>query len=181
MKTIKSIFIAALLLFSYNTVSAKFLSAKVKVTGVTCSMCSNSVHKALSGLSFIESIKVDLESATFFLEFKTDQKVVIDEIKNKIEGAGFSVGELVADFKFEKVTVRNDLHFDHDGSTYHFVNVTEQNLDNSVSLRFVDKGLTSMKEYKKYSGMTKMRCIKTGYSSDCCNKSTKQRIYHVTI
>lgn len=181
MKTIKSMCIVVLLVFSYNTASAKFLKAKVKVTGVTCSMCSNSVHKALSGLSFIESIKVDLESATFFLEFKTDQQVVIDEIRKKIEGAGFSVGELVADFKFDSVVIKNDLHFDHDGSTYHFINVTEQNLDNSVSLRFVDKGLTSVKEYKKYSGMTKMRCIKTGYSSDCCNKPAKQRIYHVTI
>ena len=45
-----------------TTAFANFVNAKVKVTGVTCSMCSNSVNKALSSLTFVDKIDVDLEN-----------------------------------------------------------------------------------------------------------------------
>ena len=143
-------------------------------------MCSNSVHKALSSLTFIEKIDVDLENAIFNLTFKEGQHVEIDDIKNKIEGAGFSVGELVADFKFENTSVSKDFHYEFDGSTYHFVGIKDQKLNEKVSLKFVDKGFTSPKEFKRYSALTSMTCIKNGKPSTCCPASSK-RIYHVTI
>ena len=181
MKTINNKFIALLIAMLFSAqIFANFSGAKVKVTGVTCSMCSNSVHKALSSLSFIEKIDVDLENAVFNLTFKPGEKVVFDDIKNKIEGAGFSVGELTADFKFSNASISKDYHFEYEGNVYHFVNVQDQKLDNTVSLKFVDKGLTSQKEFKKYSGLTAMKCIKTGKPDKCCSVSAK-RIYHVTI
>lgn len=179
MKTIKSLIIILALIATHKSAFGNFLN--VKVTGITCSMCSNSVHKALASLSFIDSIEVDLENAVFKLTFKEGQKVVIDDIKSKIEGAGFSVGELTADFKFNNLSVTKDYHFQFDGNTYHFVGVNNQNLDNITSLKFVDKGFTSTKEFKKYAGMTSMACIKTGKTGKCCPASEKQRIYHVTI
>ena len=159
---------------------ANFIEARVKVTGITCSMCSNSVHKALSTLNFIEKIDVDLENAVFNLTFKEGQPVTIDDIKNKIEGAGFSVGELVADFNFENISVSKDFHYEFAGNTYHFINVKDQQLNDKVSLKFVDKGLTSQKEYKKFASLTSMACIKNGKPAKCC-PSTAKRIYHVTI
>lgn len=181
MKTIKNKSIMVLMLMLLSTsIFANFTGAKVKVTGVTCSMCSNSVHKALSSLSFIDKIEVDLENAIFNLTFKQGEKVVFDDIKNKIEGAGFSVGELLADFKFSNTDISKDFHLEYEGNAYHFVNVENQKLDNTVALKFVDKGLTSQKEFKKYSGLTTMKCIKTGKPDKCCSVSNK-RIYHVTI
>ncbi len=177
-KTILTLFIALLM---GSSAFANFVSAKIKVTGVTCSMCSNSVHKALSSLSFIDKIDVDLQNAIFNITFKTNEKVVIDQIKEKIEGAGFSVGQLVADFKFSGLHVTKDLHYDFEGNTYHFVNVQEKHLNTIASIRFVDKGLTSSKEHKKYTGLTTYKCIKTGTSQDCCHMASKKRIYHVTI
>ncbi len=157
-----------------STAFANFVSAKVKVTGVTCSMCSNSVHNALSTLSFIDKIDVDLEKAEFKLIFKIGAKVSMDAIKEKIEGAGFSVGSLIADFKFSNLPVANDTHFIFENDTYHFINVKNQNLNGLATVRFVDKGLTSDKEHKKYVGLTSYQCIKTGGSK-------ANRIYHVTI
>lgn len=164
-----------------TTAFANFINAKVKVTGVTCSMCSNSVNKALSSLTFVDKIDVDLENAVFTISFKPTEKVNIDEIKNKIEGAGFSVGELVAEFKFENVEITNDYHYQFQNNTYHFVNVKNQKLNDIVTLRFVDKGLTSSKEFKKYTSLTSFKCIKTGTTEACCKSDTKQRIYHITI
>ncbi len=162
---------------------AGFTAARVKVTGVTCSMCSNSVHKALSSLPFIERIEVDLENAVFNLSFKPGQAVLIDDIRRKVEGAGFSVGELVADFSFDDLKIANDYHFKFENSVYHFVDVKNQVLSKTISLRFVDKGLTSGKEYKKYSALTSLKCIKTGKPETCCHNTDASisRIYHVTL
>ena len=159
------------------------MDARVKVTGVTCSMCSNSVQKALSSLAFVDNIDVDLENAVFKLTFKKDAPVDVDAIRRKIEGAGFSVGELVADFNFEKVEIENDFHYSFQNNIYHFVNVKNQQLDKVVTIRFVDKGLTSTKEYKRYSALTSLKCIKTGKPESCCHSHGKgeTRIYHITI
>lgn len=175
-----------ILLFSLilsNSMSAGFVGAKVKVTGVTCSMCSNSVNKALSSLTFIDKIEVDLETAVFKLTFKPGGKVIMDDIKKKVEGAGFSVGELIADFNFDSVQISNDFHFLYQNNTYHFVNVKDQYLTKVVSLRFVDRGLTSAKEHKRYSGLTSLKCFRSGKPETCCQKTSasSSRIYHVTI
>lgn len=181
MKTISKTITAILLIFISNYSFANFVGAKVKVTGITCSMCSNSVHKALSSLDFIDKIDVDLENTIFNLTFKEGQKVVIDDIRRKIEGAGFSVGELTADFKFSNVNISKDYHYEFEGNTYHFVNVSDKKLDNTTAIKFVDKGLISPKEHKKYAGLTSMKCIKTGKPDKCCHVDSNQRIYHVTI
>jgi copper chaperone CopZ len=181
MKTIKIICTVLLLFFISGKASANFTGARIKVTGVTCSMCSNSVHKALSSLPFVDKIEVDLQKAVFELTFKAGEKVVMDDIKQKVEGAGFSVGELIADFKFENVPVKKDYHYEFDGNVYHFVNVKDQTLNNTLALRFVDKGMTSSKEHKKYVGLTTYACIKTGKAQSCCSTSPNQRIYHITL
>jgi copper chaperone CopZ len=181
MKTIKTICTILLLSLLSGKALANFTGAKLKVTGVTCSMCSNSVHKALSSLSFVDKINVDLENAVFELTFKPNEKVVIDDVRKKVEGAGFSVGELTADFNFNNVDIKKDYHYQFEGNTYHFVNVPAQNLDKCITIKFVDKGLTSNKEYKRYVGLTNYECIKTGKSQGCCNSAISQRIYHVTL
>jgi len=181
MKTIKIIILIVTLTLGTEQLFANFSSAKLKVTGVTCSMCSNSVHKALSSLPFIDKINVDLQKAVYEITFKPGEKVIIDDIKNKVEGAGFSVGELTAEFNFNNLNVNKDFHYKFEGNTYHFVGVKDQTLDKTATVRFVDKGLTSKKEYKKYSGMTSYSCIKTGKSQNCCNTEANQRIYHITL
>lgn len=181
MKIIKTfLLLTTLTLLSVNSY-ANFTSVKLKVTGITCSMCSNSVHKALSSLPFIEKIEVDLQKAVYEITFKSGEKVVIDDIKNKVEGAGFSVGALVADFNFENLDIKNDYHFQFEGNTYHFLDVKNQTLDKHITIRFVDKGLTSKKEFNKYRGLTTFKCIKTGKSGSCCNSEINQRIYHITL
>lgn len=181
MKSIRTLFVILVLSLISGNVMANFTTARLKVTGVTCSMCSNSVHKALSSLPFIENINVDLQEAVYEITFKKGEKVVMDAIKSKVEGAGFSVGELTADFEFQDVKVSKDYHYQFQGNTYHFVNVKDQTLNNIVHLRFIDKGFTSKSEYKKYASLTSLKCIKTGKAENCCNTTNMQRIYHITL
>lgn len=181
MKTIKTALLLLAFTITVGQMFAGFTSAKLKVTGVTCSMCSNSVHKALSSLTFIDKINVDLQKAVYEITFKEGEKVNMDEIKNKVEGAGFSVGELTAEFNFDNLDIAKDFHYQFEGNTYHFVGVTSQKLDKQTTIRFVDKGLTSKKEFKKYTGMTRYSCIKSGKTESCCKTEYNQRIYHVTL
>ena len=181
MKPINKLFAAIILMLLTLDTFANFTEAKVKVTGITCSMCSNSVNKALTSLKFAEKVDVDLEKAIFTITFKAGETVIIDDIKSKIEGAGFSVGELIASFKFSNLEVTNDFHYAYENNTYHFVNIKNQKLNDIVYVRFVDKGLTSQKEYKKYVGLTSYKCIKTGKPENCCQNASAKRIYHITI
>ncbi|MCX8472403.1 MAG: heavy metal-associated domain-containing protein [Sediminibacterium sp.] len=96
MKSISKLIIVFLInIIIISTASARIISAKLKVNGLTCSMCSKATHKTLSKISFIESINPDLENTSFTLTFKQNADINLSEIKNSIEKAGFSVGELI--------------------------------------------------------------------------------------
>ncbi len=64
-------------------------------SGLTCSMCSKAIFKALTKLDFVEEVKVDIELSKFVLTFKSGKTVVIDQIKSAVADAGFSVQSLV--------------------------------------------------------------------------------------
>ena len=82
----------------YDRVSTQVAEIK-KVTlvasGLTCSMCSKAIFKALSKLDFVEDVKVDIEKSMYILAFKSGKKVEIDQIKSAVTDAGFSVQSLV--------------------------------------------------------------------------------------
>jgi hypothetical protein len=59
-------------------------------------------------------------------------------------------------------------------AVFHFINVKEQILAGDKTIRLLDKGFVSAKEYKKNSSLTKMACYKTG-------EENGKRIFHVTI
>src|SRR5690606_27389858 len=105
MNTIKSlIFIAAL--FAANSLSAQQISkAELKVTGLTCSMCSQATEKSLKTLDFIGSVTPDLNKNIFLIDFKSDKNVNLDLLKKKVEDAGFSVGSLLATIHFSQSKV----------------------------------------------------------------------------
>jgi copper chaperone CopZ len=64
-------------------------------SGLTCSMCSKAIFKALTKLDFVDEVKVDIEQSKFVLTFKSGKTVVIDQIKSAVTDAGFSVQSLV--------------------------------------------------------------------------------------
>ncbi len=99
MKSIlKFIIVLTIQIIIISKVSAGVISAKLKVNGLTCSMCSKATHKSLSKINFIQTIDPDLEHTSFTLIFKPNAEINIAEIKNSIEKAGFSVGELILNF-----------------------------------------------------------------------------------
>jgi copper chaperone CopZ len=178
-------FLLLLAVSIHFTAQAQFKKASLQAAGLTCAMCSNATLKALKTLPFVDKIDTDLNNTTFILHFKPDASVNIDQIKQKVEDAGFSVAKLVLTAGFDQVKVSNDMHISYAGNTLHFINVKDQTLQGEKNITVIDRNFVTTKQFKKFSAQTDMSCYKTGTMGDCCKTAGKpagaERVYHVTI
>jgi copper chaperone CopZ len=181
--TMKNLLLAIALICSMNAF-AQITTVNLQASGLTCSMCSNSINKALKSLEFVDDVKANIKNSTFEISFKPNAKVDFDQLKKKVEGAGFHVAKLNVNMRFNNVQVEDDSHVKIDGMVFHFLNVKGQTLNGEKTIQVLDKGFVSAKEFKKNEAFTKMDCYKTGVTATCCSKegiAAGSRIYHVTI
>jgi len=137
-----------------------------QASGLTCSMCSNAIYKALKTLDFVDKIDADVKRYTFELSFKSNSSVDFGKIKRKVEDAGFSVSSFFASIDFDNVQFKSDQPVRIGGNTLLFVNLKDQALSGETMVRLVDKGFISSKEYKGNS-FSKSR--------------TDEGVYHVSL
>ena len=161
---------------------SQFSSASLVAGGLTCSMCSKAVYKALIGVSSIESVKPDISASSYEIVFKKNAAIDLDAIKNSVEAAGFSVAKLRVTAFVNNLLVSNDAHVVLGGNNFHFLNVPKETLNGNITFTLVDKKFTSEKVYKKFARYTTMKCYATGTMESCCkNEASGKRVYHVTI
>jgi copper chaperone CopZ len=179
----KNIFFTIALLLMISTAKAQITKIDLQASGLTCSMCNKSIYKSLLTITNIDKVESDLNNNTFTIYFKEAKLVNIDELKNKVEVAGYKVANLWLYTQVEKLGVKNDTHTEMDNQTFHFMDVQEQELSGLVKLRVVDKGFLTTKQYKAFEKKTTMKCFKSGFMEDCCTPKAKdkKRIYHVTL
>jgi copper chaperone CopZ len=169
----KKLFLMMVVLFSIAA-QAQVKSVTIQASGLTCSMCSNSIFKALKTLDFVENVDANIKTSSFDISFKPTAAIDFDKLKAKVEGAGFFVANFTVTYSFDNLAVSNDKHINVGNSVFHFLNVKDGVLSGEKKLRLLDKGFVSAKEFKKNSSLTKMACYKTG-------EENKKRIFHVTI
>lgn len=169
----KNILIFILILFSF-TAAAQVKFVTIQASGLTCSMCSNAIFKALKTLDFVEKVDADIKTSSFEIQFKPGVDVDFDKLKAKVEDAGFFVAKFTAILNFDRVPVSNDAHVTVGKNVFHFLNVKDNILSGEKTIRLLDKGFVSSKEFRKNSGLTKMACYGTG-------EENGKRIFHVTI
>jgi copper chaperone CopZ len=179
----KRIIIAVICLLTYFNSAAQITRVELQASGLTCSMCSKSIHKSLSSLSYIKNIEVDLNQNLFVVTFKDSALVNLDDLKQKVTVAGYTVAKMWVNLQVNETNIKNDTHIELHHTTYHFMNVKDQIINGAIKVQVLDKGFVSNKEYKKNTKLTTMTCYKTGYMESCCNinKKEKTRIYHITI
>jgi copper chaperone CopZ len=153
-------------------------NAELQVTGLTCSMCAKATETALRRLDFIESIKPDLNKNLFSLSFKDNKKVNLDQIRKKVEEAGFSVGQLTATFNFNNVKVDDKGIASVDGNTYRFTNSSQKTLNGPVKATVVDKDFISGASFKKNLAALKLSSYASGTT---IVDGRKLRVYHLSI
>jgi copper chaperone CopZ len=172
------------LLFSFALPAfAQMRSATITAGGLTCSMCSKAIYKALQKVPFIKEVQPDVDGSKYVILFKENIPVVIDDMKKAVEHAGFTVTAMQVTASFNNTEVYNDAHVSIDGTTLHFLHVDKQNLQGDKTFTIVDKNYLPVSKHKSYAQYTKMECFETGMMAACCpGKSTPSgRIYHVTL
>jgi copper chaperone CopZ len=178
----KKIIFAVMLLWSIPALP-QIKSATLTASGLTCSMCSKAIYKALVKVPFIKTVDANVEKSSFTVVFKDSDKVTLDDVKKAVQDAGFSVASMQVTASFNNAEVYNDAHINLGGSTFHFLNVTKQTLQGEKTFTVVDRNYLPNNTYKKYGKYTKMKCFETGVMESCCPKdqTTSKRIYHVTL
>ena len=179
----KNIILITALLLSFSA-GAQVTKVTIQASGLTCSMCSNSINKSLKSIEIVDKVEANIKNSTFEIYFKPGSVVDFDKLKSKVEDAGFSVADFTATIHFNNVQVVNDDHVIIEGLVFHFLNVKDQLLNGNKTIRIVDKGFVSSKQYKANGQYTLMECYKTGVAGNCCHKdgiATGARIFHATI
>jgi copper chaperone CopZ len=177
----KRFFFIAAMLISFASM-ANFRSANLTASGLTCSMCSKAIFKALEKVSFVESVQADIKNSSYKIAFKKNTAVDPDVLSKAVKDAGFSVAKLQLNIDFTQDKVQNDAHIKVGGRTLHFVNVNAQTLNGEKSVTLIDKNFTTDKEHKRYKQFTSMKCYQTGKMESCCKDGKgAERVYHVTI
>lgn len=74
---------------------AQIRQVDIKLHGLVCSLCTQSVEKAINKLNFVESVHADLDQTTAFVTFKKDIDVSFIELARAVKKAGFSVGSII--------------------------------------------------------------------------------------
>ncbi len=142
----------------------------MQASGLTCSLCSKSTERQLKTLDFIDSIGTDLAQASFTLYFKKDKAVDFNQIKKKVEDAGFSVASLNISGKFDNLKIDSSGCFNFQNIGFCFISGNPHTLNGDVNFKIIDKGFVTGKEYKKYG--RKVTAITT-YSGN--------HIYHIAL
>jgi copper chaperone CopZ len=164
-------------------VQAQISKVSIQASGLTCSMCSNAINKALKSVDYVDHVIANIKNSSFEIYFKPNAKVDFDVLKTKVEDAGFFVAKMDVSILLNDIEVANDTHVEIENNMFHFMNVTQQKINGEKTIQIIDKGFLTEKVYKKNAKYTNMNCYKTGYMESCCkkNKPAGTRIYHVTI
>jgi copper chaperone CopZ len=175
-----------LVFFAALQAHAQIKSANLQASGLTCSMCSKAIYKALVAIPFVKQVTSNIQQSTYQITFKENAEVNIDALDKAVAQAGFSISKLMLTMQFKQAAIENDAHVVIGKQTYHFIQVKPPVLDGEQVVTVIDKHFVPVKEYKLYSKQTTMKCYATGVMEDCCSKkhnnlNQAQRIIHVTI
>lgn len=151
----KKILTAIIIILVTTSTNAQITKAELTATGLTCSMCSKATYKQLTSIPEVEKVETDLNKTAFILYFKNGSSVNPGELKQKVEDAGFSVGELIVVFNFANQKAENNSSFTQNNITYTFMDTKPGVLTGEVKVKVLDKGFVVEKEFKKLSKMTK--------------------------
>ena len=172
------IFILFFLFSSVFSFSQSF-SSLITVNGLTCAMCSFSTQKSLEKLDFIKEIIPDLESTSFKLVFDDSKFIDFDMIKEKVEDAGFFVGNIKVNFD-KNLSPDNNEHTVYNNNLFHFI--MNDNI-NSSTYNLIDKNFISDNDFESFSQFTSHACYLTGaHNESCCSNHENlksKKVFHL--
>jgi copper chaperone CopZ len=140
-----------LLLICCWTISASAQVQKVNLqaSGLTCAMCSKAIYKAVSAISFVDTVFVNIEASTYDIRFNKDATPQFDQIAKAVVDAGFSVANLTVVADFNKQSVDKNRFVTLDGIQYKIMGTPPATLQGSKKLQVIGKQYMLPKDFKK--------------------------------
>jgi len=94
--------ILIIFLLGISPTLAQSSEVKVRVDGLSCPFCAYGLEKKLNDLDGVESINIDFEEGLVLMLVTDSENISEEEIRTKIEEAGFTPREIVFPKKNEK-------------------------------------------------------------------------------
>ncbi|MCH6574135.1 MAG: heavy-metal-associated domain-containing protein [Bacteroidetes bacterium] len=95
--------ILIMFLLGISSTLAQSSEVKVRVDGLSCPFCAYGLEKKLNELDGVDSIFIDFEEGLVLMQVIDSQNISEEEIRTKIEEAGFTPREIVFPKKNEKL------------------------------------------------------------------------------
>jgi len=138
------LFLMAGLFIIATSANAQIKSAEVLASGLTCSMCSKAIFKALSSLPFVDTIKVNIETSVYQLNFKKDSAVKIESIRDAVYDAGFAIAKLSITANWKDKNAIKDLVFSDLGYQFQWQTKSNKMLSNTQKVFIVNKDIQTV-------------------------------------
>ena len=132
------------LFITATSANAQIKSAEVLASGLTCSMCSKAIFKALSSLPFVDTIKVNIENSVYQLNFKKDSAVKIESIRDAVYDAGFAIAKLSITANWKDKNAIKDIVFNDLGYQFQWQIKSNKMLSNSQKVFIVNKDIQTV-------------------------------------
>lgn len=142
--------------------SAQVQKVNLQASGLTCAMCSKAIYKAVSAISFVDTVLVNIEASTYDIRFKSEATPQFDQIAKAVVDAGFSVANLTVVVNFNKQNVDKNGLLTLDGIQYKIIGTPPTTLQGSKKLQLIGKQYMLPKDFKK---------IPAGANSDISTKT----------
>ncbi|MCW3093932.1 MAG: heavy metal transporter [Ferruginibacter sp.] len=95
----RKLFFLLAIIYSPNA-GAQLTKVSLQASGLTCSMCSNSVYKSLKTIPFVDKIEPNIKTSTFEITFKQNSNVNFNMLRDKVEDAGYAYTENIKDKEY---------------------------------------------------------------------------------
>lgn len=139
-----------------TTLKGQVSKVSLQASGLTCSMCSNSIYKSLKTVPFVDKVEPNIRTSTFEITFKNNSAVDFNKLRDKVEDAGYAVARFIATINFKNSPVKQDEATTIGNLKLRFVNVKEQSLDGERNVRILNKGFVPVREFKKNAPSTEI-------------------------
>lgn len=145
MKKITTTIALLLIALCFNIQAQQLTKVELMATGLTCSMCSNAINKQLKSMPDVEKVDIDLNKNLFIIILKKGNKLQPNDLKAKVEDAGFFVGSFIAYLNVTNIDVTDNKQL----AQYTFIDNKPQTVNGVIKVKVLDKGFVTAKEYKK--------------------------------
>ena len=141
------IILITIISFHLTSYSQEVVKVSLQASGLTCSMCSNAINKALKTVDFVQAVNADVQTSTFEIHFKKGNPIDFDKLKKKVEDAGFFVSSFIVTINFHQVPLTEKVMIG--DKSFHFIGLSETMLNGEKQVKILNKGFISSKEAKK--------------------------------